>query len=176
MDRAQKPQMIEKAQIIADTKKRFESAELIILTHNKGVTAEQDRMFRKTLREEGGSFKVVKNTLAKRALEGTKFAGLADKLQGPVGIATSADPVVAARVAYNFAKTNEKLVIIGGATPNGVMDLEKIKFLATLPSLDGLRGKLIGLLQAPGAQLARLANAYATKEGGASGSAETPTA
>lgn len=180
MDRSKLPQMIAKAELIADTKKRFEAAELVILTHNKGVTAEQDRMFRKTLREEGGNFKIVKNTLAKRALEGGKFAGLADKLEGPVGIVTSADPIVAARVAYNFSKTNEKLVIIGGANSGGVMDLDKIKFLATLPSLDALRGKLVGILQAPGAQLARLANAYATKEGGApaaaEAAAETPTA
>jgi large subunit ribosomal protein L10 len=165
MDRAQKAQMIAKAQIIADTKKRLESAELVVLAHNTGVTAEQDRMFRKTLRDEGASSKVIKNTLVRRALEGTKFAGLADQLKGPVVIVTSQDPIAAARITYNFAKANEKLVIIGGANTTEVMDLNKIKFLATLPSLDALRGKLVGILQAPGAQLARLANAYAAKDG-----------
>lgn len=162
-----KPQMVAKKQLIDETKARLQAAELVILTHNKGVTAEQDRTFRKTLRDEGGSYKIVKNTLAKRALEGTKYEGLADLLKGPVGIATSEDPIVAARVAYNFAKTNDKLVIIGGASSTEIMDVDKIKFLATLPSLDQLRGKLVGLLQAPGAQLARLANAYATKDGAA---------
>ncbi len=176
MERAQKAQMIEKANLIADTKKRIEAAELIVLAHNTGITAEQDRMFRKNLRDEGASSKVVKNTLAKRALEGTKFAGLADQLKGPVVIVTSKDPISAARITYNFAKANEKLVIIGGANTTEVMDLNKIKFLATLPSLDALRGKLVGILQAPGAQLARLANAYATKDSASASADVAPTA
>lgn len=174
MDRAQKPQMIAKAQEIATTKKMAEDAELMILVHKNGVTAEQDRMFRKTGREEGVTAKVVKNTLAKRALEGTKFAGLADQLKGPVCIVTSKDPIAAARVTYNFAKANDKMVILGGANSTEVMSVDKIKFLATLPSLDQLRGKLVGILYAPGAQLARLANAYATKDGETS--TEQPTA
>lgn len=165
MERAQKAQMIAKAALIAEAKERFEAAELVILTRNNGVTAEQDRVFRKKLREEGGSVKIFKNSLAKRALQGTKYEGLSDQLTGPIGIVTSQDPVVAARVAYAFVKeSGEKLEIVGGATAAGVMDVAKIKYLATLPSLDGLRGKLVGILQAPGAQLARLANAYATKE------------
>ena len=162
-----KPQMVAKKKLIDDTKARLDAAELVILTHNKGVTAEQDRTFRKSLRDEGASYKIVKNSLAKRALQGTKFEGLVDQLKGPVGIATSKDPIAAARVTYNFAKTNEKLVIIGGANTNEIMDASKIKFLATLPSMDQLRGKIVGILQAPGAQLARLANAYATKDGAA---------
>ena len=165
MDHAQKAQMIEKAQIVAETKKRFEDANLVILTQNKGTSAEQDRKFRKSLRDEGGSVKIVKNSLAKRALVGTKFEGLAGVLKGPIAIVTSKDPVVAARVAHAFSKeTDGKLEIVGGANTDGVMDLAKIKYLATLPSLDGLRGKLVGLLQAPGAHLARVTNAYATKD------------
>jgi large subunit ribosomal protein L10 len=165
MDHAQKAQMIEKAQIVSDTKLRIEDAKLMILTRNNGVSAEQDRKFRKSLRDEGGSVKIVKNSLAKRALAGTKFEGLSTLLSGPIGIVISQDPVVAARVAHAFAKeTNGKLEIVGGASTDGVMDLAKIKYLATLPSLDGLRGKLVGLLQAPGAQLARVTNAYATKD------------
>ena len=172
MNRAQKAQAIE------DLKARIEASELIILTENKGLTDEQSKVLRSALRAEDASFKVAKNTLTKLALKGTQFEGLSDMLKGPIGIATSKDPMVAARVTYNFAKTsNDKLIIVGGATRAEVLDANKIKYLATLPSLDALRGKLIGILQAPGAQLARLANAYATKDGAADAApAETPTA
>lgn len=153
----------EKEQEILDLRKRFEASELVIITQNLGLTDKQSKELRSSLRAEGGSYKIAKNTLAKLALKGTKFEGLADKFTGPTGIATSKDPMVAARVTYNFAKTNEKLVIVGGASDNALLDKAKINYLATLPSMDQLRGKLVGLLQAPGAQLARLANAYATK-------------
>lgn len=159
MDRAQK------AKEIQDLNARLKDSELVILVHNKGITHAQDMELRSKLRAEGGSYKVAKNTLTKLALKGTKYEGLADTLTGPVGIATSKDPILAARVTYEFAKgSNDKMEIIGGANDTGVLPLEKIKFLATLPSMDGLRGKIIGILQAPGAQLARLANAYATKD------------
>ena len=159
MDRAQK------AKEIQDLNARLQDSELVILVHNKGITHAQDMELRTKLRAEGGSYRVAKNTLTKLALKGTKFEGLADQLKGPVGIATSKDPVLAARVVHDFAKgTNEKMVIVGGANETGVLPLDKVKFLATLPSMDGLRGKIVGLLQAPGAQLARLANAYATKD------------
>ncbi|MCM2343219.1 MAG: 50S ribosomal protein L10 [Alphaproteobacteria bacterium] len=148
--------------------KRLENAELVILTHNKGMTHLMDRELRNNLRKEGATFGVEKNTLVARAIKGTKFESLTDKLKGPVGIAVSNDPLAAARVVYEFAKKNDKLEIIGGATTDGALDLEKIKFLAMLPSKDQLRGKIVGLLQAPGAQLARLANAYATKDQAAS--------
>jgi large subunit ribosomal protein L10 len=154
----------EKEQEILDLRKRFEASELVILTQNKGLTDKQSKELRSSLRAEGGSYKIAKNTLAKLALKGTKFEGLADKFTGPTGIATSKDPMVAARVTYNFAKANDKLVIVGGASDTALLDTAKINYLATLPSMDQLRGKLVGLLQAPGAQLARLANAYATKD------------
>lgn len=144
--------------------KRLENAELVILTHNKGMTHLMDRELRNNLRKEGATFGVEKNTLVARAVKGTKFESLTDKLKGPVGIAVSNDPLTAARVVYEFAKKNDKIEIIGGASVDGALDLEKIKFLALLPSMDQLRGKIIGILQAPGGQLARLANAYATKD------------
>lgn len=144
--------------------KRLENAELVILTRNKGLTHKMDRELRDSLRKEGATFGVEKNTLVKRALEGTKFEHLSDKLSGPIGIAISQDPLSAARIVYEFAKKNDKLEIVAGASANEALDLEKIKFLALLPSMDQLRGKIVGLLQAPGAQLARLANAYATKD------------
>lgn len=169
----------EKAQEVEMMKKRLADSELVVLTHNMGMTSQQANDLRAKLRSEGGTYKIAKNTLVKLAIKGTKYEGLADTLTGPIGIATSNDPVVAARVTYDFAKgSGDKLVIVGGANDSGVMTVDKIKFLATLPSLDGLRGKLVGLLQAPGAQLARLANAYATKDGASAEAtpAEQPTA
>lgn len=163
----------QKAQEVEELKKRFEENELVIVTHNNGLTVKQMTELRGKLRAEGASFKVAKNTLVRRALEGTKFAGLADKFTGPTGIAASKDPMAAARVVYGFAKDNEKLVILGGANSQEVLSTETIKFLATLPSLDALRGKIIGILQAPGAQLARLANAYAEKGGASAAPAAT---
>ena len=159
----------DKAKEIEAIRNRIDSAELVVLTHNKGITSEQATALRSQLRAEGASYKVAKNTLVKLALKGTKYEGLSDQLSGPVGISVSEDPIAAARVTYEFAKgSNDKFVIIGGATSTEIMDVNKIKYLATLPSMDQLRGKLVGLLQAPGAQLARLANAYAIKEESAS--------
>lgn len=160
----QKKAHIEKAEKVSAVAKRLEKAELVILTRNKGLTHLMDRELRNSLRKEGATFGVEKNTLVARALKGTKFEHLSDKLTGPIGIAISEDPMAAARVVYDFAKKNDKLEIVGGASGADVLDLEKIKFLALLPSMDQLRGKIIGILQAPGGQLARLANAYATKD------------
>lgn len=156
--RAQKEQEVEELKTI------FSQDELVILTHYSGLTVKQMKDLRGRLRKEGGRFKVAKNTLVRRALEGTKFAHLGPKFKGQTGIASSKDPMAAARVAYAFAKDNEKLVILAGASGEEALDVEKIKFLALLPSLDALRGKIVGILQAPGAQIARVVNAYATKE------------
>jgi large subunit ribosomal protein L10 len=161
----------DKEQEITTVSQMVGDAGLVIVTRNKGLTMKEVTALRNDLRKNEAKYKVSKNTLARRALEGTKYEGLKDILTGPTAIATSKDPIAAARVIYNFTKTNDRLEIVGGASPEGVMDLEKIKFLATLPSLDGLRGKIVGLLQAPGAQLARLAQAYADK-GGAAPAAE----
>lgn len=160
----EKKSLVAKQVKIDAVKSRLEKAELIILTRNKGLTHLMDRELRNNLRKEGATFGVEKNTLVARALKGTKFEHLTDKLTGPIGIAISEDPMAAARVVYDFAKKNDKLEIVGGASGADALDLEKIKFLALLPSMDQLRGKIIGILQAPGGQLARLANAYATKD------------
>jgi large subunit ribosomal protein L10 len=168
-NRAQKEKEVEAL------KSAITKQEIVILAHNNGLTVKQVTDFRSKLRKEGASFKVTKNTLARRALEGTKFADLARLLSGPTGIVAAADPLVAARVTYNFAKDNDKLVILGGLSSDGALDPAAIKVLALLPSLDALRGKIIGILQAPGAQLARLAQAYADK-GGASASAAAASA
>jgi large subunit ribosomal protein L10 len=153
-----------KAEKISAVAQRLEKAELVILTRNKGLTHTMDRELRNNLRKEGATFGVEKNTLVARAIKGTKFEHLTDKLSGPIGIAISEDPMAAARVVYEFAKKNDKLEIVGGSSGADALDLERIKFLALLPSMDQLRGQIIGILQAPGAQLARLANAYATKD------------
>ncbi len=127
------------------------------------------------MRDAGASYKVSKNKLAKIALEGTDYAGLSDLLTGPVALATSVDPVAAAKAAIDFAKTNDKFEIVGGAMGSQMLDAEGVKSLASLPSLDELRSKLVGLLvapatkiatitQAPAAQIARVLSAYAEKE------------
>jgi large subunit ribosomal protein L10 len=163
-----------KEQEVAALKASLEGKEGVILAHNLGLTVKQVTDFRANLRKEGVSFKVTKNTLARRALEGTKFAHLTKLLSGPTGIVSAADPLTAARLTYAFAKDNEKLVILGGASGDDALDPAAIKTLALLPSLDALRGKIIGILQAPGAQLARLAQAYADK--GGAGNAPAPAA
>lgn len=157
MNRAQKEEEVKAL------RERFEQDELVVVTHYSGLTVKQLTDLRRKMMKEGGSFKIAKNTLARRALKGTKFEGIADRFSGPTGFATSKDPMAAARIAYKFAKENEKLVILGGANSKEVLSMETLTFLATLPSLDALRGKLVGLLQAPGAQIARVLNAYATK-------------
>jgi large subunit ribosomal protein L10 len=128
------------------------------------------------MREAGAAFKVTKNRLAKIALKGTKFEGLAEQFTGPTAIAVSLDPVAAAKVAVEYANKNEKLQIVCGALDEEALDADAVKALAKLPSLDELRGTIIGLiqapatkiagvLQAPGGQLARVFGAYGSSEG-----------
>lgn len=157
MSRTQKTQEVE------NLKAQFEEEEIVVVAHYSGLTVGQMTKLRAKLRDEGASFKVTKNTLARRALEGTKFEGLSDLFTGPTGIATSKDPVAAARITYEFAKDNKKLVIMGGALGSKVLDQAGVEQLAKLPSLDELRGTLVGLLQAPASQLARLSQAPAGK-------------
>ena len=127
------------------------------------------------MRDAGAAYKVTKNTLALIPLEGTRYAPLSELLTGPTALATSADPVAAAKAAVDFAKTNDRLEIVGGAMGDTLLDVEGVKALAELPSLDELRARIVGLVQAPaakiartinepGAQLARIFGAYAAKE------------
>lgn len=163
-----------KEQEVAALKERFENNETLIVTHNLGLTVTQMTELRNELRKEGASFKVTKNTLAKRALEGTQFAELGDMFSGPTGVAMSQDPVAAAKAVQKFAEGNKKLVIVGGALGSQIMDLKGIEQLSKLPSLDELRSKIVGVLkapaqkvagvvQAPASQLARVVGAYAAK-------------
>ncbi|MBI1682615.1 MULTISPECIES: 50S ribosomal protein L10 [Caulobacter] len=170
MDRAQKQESIESLKSV------FADAGAVVVTHYTGLTVAEMTDLRLRLRKEGAAIKVVKNTLALKALDG-KLGEKGDTLfTGPVAIAFGPDAVSAAKIAVQFAKENDKLKIVGGVLDQtNVLDEAGVRALATLPSLDELRGKLIGLiqapatkiagvLQAPAAQLARVFNAYATKD------------
>lgn len=157
MDRSQKEQLV------AELKQRFESVNLVVVTRQTGLTVAEVTDLRRRMREAGASYKVTKNRLTRRALEGTKFQALEPLFTGPTAIASSEDPVAAAKICAEFAKKNDKLVIIGGALGETVLDQQAIDALAKLPSLDELRGKLIGVLQAPATKLAGVTQAPAAK-------------
>jgi len=170
MDRAQKAESIETLKGV------FAGAGAVVVTHYLGLTVAEMTDLRGRLRKEGASLKVVKNRLAQKALDGVGGQGGYDLFSGPVAIAYGADAVSAAKVVTQYAKDNEKFSVIGGLLDKSiVLDVDGVKALATLPSLDQLRGKIIGLiqapatkvagvLQAPAAQLARVFSAYATKD------------
>jgi len=128
---------------------------VVVVAHNVGMVAAQSADFRKRVRDAGGAVKVVKNRLAKLAIQDTDAAGIADLLTGPTILAYSKDPIAAAKVAVDYAKGNDKLVILGGAMGKQVLDANGVKALAELPSLDELRATLIGLLNAPATKIAR---------------------
>lgn len=170
MDRAQKQESIESLKSV------FADAGAVVVTHYMGLTVAEMTDLRLRLRKEGAAIKVVKNTLALKALDG-KLGEKGDTLfTGPVAIAFGPDAVSAAKIAVQFAKENDKLKIVGGVLDQtNVLDEAGVRALATLPSLDELRGKLIGLIQAPAtkvagviaapaAQLARVVGAYANKD------------
>ena len=169
MDRAQKAASIE------DIKNVFASSGAVVVTHNLGLTVAEMTDLRLKLRAEGAALKVVKNTLAQKALDGSAGEAGERLFSGPVAIAYAPDPVSAAKVVTDFAKGNEKFVVVGGLMDTTVLDAKGVSALATLPSLDQLRGKIIGLiqapatkvagvLQAPAGQLARVFAAYADKD------------
>jgi len=169
MDRA------EKAEAVEALKGIFAEAGVVVVSHYAGLTVADMTSLRRRLRDAGGELKVVKNRLARIALDGTPGAVAADLFKGPVAIAFSKDPVAAPKVAAAYAKEKDKFVLLGGLLGPVLLTEESVKALATLPSLDELRGKLIGLIQAPAtkvagvvqapaAQLARVLNAYATKD------------
>jgi large subunit ribosomal protein L10 len=169
MDRAQK------AEFVASLKQTFSEVGVVVVTRNHGLTVAQSTQLRNKMRDAGAVYKVSKNKLAKIALDGTDYLSLGDMLTGPVGLATSIDPVAAAKVVVDFAKTNDKFEIVGGAMGATALDVDGVKALATLPSLDELRAKIVGLLvapatklatitQAPAAQIARVLSAHAEKQ------------
>ena len=151
MDRSQK------ADLVAELKNVFTETSVVVITRNLGLSVAQSTDLRLKMRDAGAQFKVAKNRLALIALEGTKYGPIGEMLTGPTALATSSDPVAAAKVAVEFAKSNDLLEIVGGAMGDTLLDVNGIKALAALPSLDQLRGTLVGLIQAPATKLARIA-------------------
>ena len=151
MDRSQK------ADLVAELKDVFADTGVVVVTRNLGLSVAQSSDLRSKMRDAGAQFKVAKNRLAKIALDGTDYSPISEFLVGPTALATSSDPVVAAKVAVEFAKTNDKFEIVGGAMGTTLLDVNGVKALAQLPSLDELRGTLIGLIQAPATKIARIA-------------------
>lgn len=169
MDRSQKQELV------SSLHATFEAANLVVVTQQTGLTVAEVTDLRRRMLAAGAGYKVTKNRLTRLALEGTKFQPLQSMFTGPTAIGFSEDPVAAAKVCVDFANKNDKLTILGGALGDDQLDPGQVKDLATLPSLDELRAKLIGVLQAPAtklagvaqapaAQLARVFGAYAAKE------------
>lgn len=153
----------QKKELVASLAKTFAEVEVVVVTRNHGLSVAQMTDLRVRMREAGAQFKVAKNRLARIALEGTRYEPIGDMLVGPTALATSADPVAAAKAAIDFAKANDKLEIVGGSIGGDTLDAAAVKALASLPSLDELRAKLVGLLNAPQTKIAQLANAPAAK-------------
>ena len=151
----------EKAAAVDVLKGVFAGSGSVVVTHYSGLSVAEMTSLRGRMRDVGAQVKVVKNRLAKIALKGMPGEGAAGMFTGPVAIAFASDPVSAPKAAVDFAKTNEKLVVLGGFMGERVLDADAVKSLATLPSLDGLRAKLVGLLQAPAQKLAAVAQAPA---------------
>ena len=150
MDRAAKSELVTQLHDV------FQNTGVIVVSHYAGLSVAQMSDFRDRMRAAGGHVKVAKNRLAKIALQDTAAVGISDLFKGPTCLAYSEDPVAAAKVAVGYAKENEKLVILGGAMDSNALDASAIKALAELPSLDELRGTLVGLIQAPATKIARI--------------------
>ena len=165
----------EKREFVASLAGVFAETSMVVVTRNRGLTVDEVTDLRRRMRAAGANYKVAKNRLATRALEGTNFEGIKPLLKGPTAIAWSQDPVAVAKTAVEFAKLNEKFEVLGGALGSQTLDASGIKALSELPSLDALRAKLLGLvlapatklaglMQAPGGQLARLLAAHSSRD------------
>lgn len=165
----------EKREFVAALGQVFAETSMVVVTQNNGMTVAQVSDLRRRMRASGSTFKVAKNRLAALALDGTKFDGIKPLLTGPIALAWSMDPVAVAKAAVDYAKINEKFVVVAGALGTQMLDADGVKALADLPSLDQLRASLVGLIQtpatriasvvaAPAAQLARVFGAYARKD------------
>lgn len=165
----------EKHAFVASLATVFAETSMVVVTQNNGMTVADVTNLRRRMREAGATYKVAKNRLAILALDGTRFDGIVPMLTGPTALAWSYDPVAVAKTAVEFARINEKFVVLGGALGNRMLDASGVKALSELPSLDQLRAKLLGLiaapatriagvLQAPAGQLARVLAAYAKQD------------
>ncbi|MDC0887189.1 50S ribosomal protein L10 [Altererythrobacter sp.] len=157
MDRSQK------SDAVAELNAIFNEVGVVVVTRNLGLTVAQSTDLRGKMREAGASYKVAKNRLAALALNDTPYAGLEELLSGPTALGYSEDPVAAAKAAVEFAKSNDKLEIVGGSMGGQMLDEAGIKALASMPSLDELRGTIVGLVNAPATKIAQVVNAPANK-------------
>ena len=157
MDRSQK------AESVAQLNATFNEVSVVVITRNLGLSVAQSTQLRTNMRNAGATYKVAKNRLAKLAIKDTQYEGIGEYLTGPTAIATSVDPVAAAKAVVDFAKTTDKIEIVGGAMGSQVLNADGIRALASMPSLDELRAKLIGLVQAPATKIAQLSTAPAAK-------------
>jgi len=165
----------EKREFVESLAAIFTETSFVLVARNAGMTVADVSELRRKMRAAGASYKVAKNRLATRALEGTRFQGVSPLLKGPTALAWSTDPVAVAKTAVEFAKTNDKFVVLGGALGTQTLNADGVKARAELPSLETLRAQLVGLiqtpatriagvLQAPGGQVARVLAAYAKKD------------
>ncbi len=152
-----------KADLVSTLNGVFNQSAVVVVAHYKGLTVADMQKLRSQMKQAGATVKVTKNSLAGIALEGTDVASIKPLLKGPTLLAYSGDPVAAAKVAVDFSKTNDKLVILGGAMGTTALNPDGVKALASLPSLDELRAKLVGLIQAPATKIAQLSTAPAAK-------------
>ena len=157
MDRSQK------AESVAQLNAVFNEVGVVVVTRNLGLSVKQSTDLRTKMRDAGATYKVAKNRLAKLALKDTQYQAIEEYLTGPTALAWSTDPVAAAKAAVDFAKTNDKLEIVGGAMGSTQLNAEGVKALATMPSLDQLRGTIVGLINAPATKIARVVNEPAAK-------------
>lgn len=152
-----------KRELVSTLNDVFQTTGVVVVAHYAGLTVADMQKLRAQMKNAGATVKVAKNRLAKIALEGTDVASITDLMTGPTLIAYSDDPVAAPKVAVDFAKINDKLVVLGGAMGTTALDANGVKALASLPSLDELRAKLVGLVQAPATKIAQVVNAPAAK-------------
>jgi large subunit ribosomal protein L10 len=166
----------EKREFVSSLASVFAETSMVVVTRNNGLTVAEVTSLRRRMRAAGATFKVAKNRLTILALAGTRFDGIGPMLKGPTALAWSHDPVAVSKAAIDYAKTNDKFVVLGGALGAQMLNADGVRALSELPSLDELRAKLLGMiqtpgtriagiLQAPGAQLARVLAAYASKDG-----------
>ena len=153
----------EKAELIKKLNSTFNNAGVVVVTHQSGLTVEESTDLRVRMREVGARYQVAKNRIVKLALKDTKYENIIDLFSGPTAIAVSKDPVSAPKTIFKFAKENDKLSIIGGGLDGKTLSVDEVKQLASLPSLDELRGKLVGLIKSPSQKLASIAVAPANK-------------
>ncbi|OZA22589.1 MAG: 50S ribosomal protein L10 [Hydrogenophilales bacterium 17-61-9] len=153
----------EKKAVVAEIAAQVASAQTVVVAEYRGITVEKLTTLRASARKEGVYLRVLKNTLVRRAFADTPFAGLSDQLVGPLAYGMSKDPVAAAKVMHEFAKTNDKFVVKAGAMPNFIMSAKDVGNLASMPSRDELLAKLLGTMQAPITQFVRTLNEVPTK-------------